>query len=531
MQITSGLISCDPEVDASLVTGNESVDWSQVTIGSLLIVAGVEYSITAVNPTLRTLRISPNWVGDAVVSVSYVIARDFTAVLQLPLINPGDLEVPTLISRAMRTLDGLGQDLGGDPTVSDFVISQNAHGFKIGNVLRFNGSVWSLATSVNASTSLALGIVSKVVDAGVFWLRSIGQVGSALLPIAGISLSAGQVYYLREVPTAVSDYYVNVCTGDLADTGPLKVPVMQAINANTAFILNLARALTDEFGTGSPGVVPAPPTNDGSHVLYDNGWGAVGGISLASIRAKHLDGTIPWSPAARAGQIDWDNFLARSGETPIHAFIRDLHLRMQDIEVALSDAAYSRYVFTRREYTSGSWTWVVPPGIRWARVTVLPSEAAFQQAATSIAPLASYGVSFRVGLENVSSLSGTLYTHHAVLTYNGSNPLASVGAPIRDDRLRVVPVISASSSIGPVGVSEFRSRSPYVYSFSISVFRPVSSPYIYYAQFEERSYPSLLPFYFPGQSSVPRGVLSEDYGYQYNGRFASVVIIETGLAI
>ncbi len=58
MQITSGLISCDPEVDSSLVTGSETVDWTQVTIGSLLIVAGVEYVITAVNPTLRTLRIS-----------------------------------------------------------------------------------------------------------------------------------------------------------------------------------------------------------------------------------------------------------------------------------------------------------------------------------------------------------------------------------------------------------------------------------------------------------------------------------------
>lgn len=535
MQISSGLISCDPGVDNSLITGNVSVDWTQVTVNSLLIVSGITYVITDVNAGAKTLRISPAWVGAAVSSVAYTIVRDFTLNMSLPLLNPGDLEAAAIYTRAMKILDGVTSAVSTDPNVSDQVIAKTGHGFKVGNVLYINGSNWTLATSVIAATNPIVGVVSKVVDANTFWLRSTGIVGSSLLPFFGISLSAGQIYYLRETPTAVSDGYVNICTGLLADAGSLLVPVLQAETTDRAYILTLAQVTTNVFGANKPGLVPNPGTPSGK-ILSDGGFINPSGLTDNTIRARHLDPAVPWVTAL-AGDLDWDNFEAQASNTPLHAFIMDLQTRVKAIETLLLAGSYARSVFTRKSHSGGTWSWTVPAGVKWAQVTVLCGEAygcteqtvRYPTQATANRIPIGQGARFRLSLEGITTLSGTIGPYKTVLNYNSVVNICRVGY----DASSLTSWWKSPAS--PLLV-------PFEFNIQIGA-RPESSPFAYSPELTRISVP-LVSFHFPDRTSA--GVASSSYpdlpglsstsGYfmmdsSHPGHFSGAVVIETGVLV
>lgn len=532
MQITSGLISCDPEIDPSLIEGDSSVDWTQVTIGSLLIVNGVSYGITSVNSVDRLLRISPNWVGAAVSSVNYVIVRDFTLNMQLPLLNPGDLEAAAIFSRAMRVLDGLANLVAGDPSISDYLLMQTAHGFIPGNVIRINGSAYELANSSSTVASNAIGVVSSVVDANSFYIRSVGPLtGINIAGGAGIDLVAGQMYYLRLTPTVVSGKTINICTGDSIDAGSLLVPVFQANTTSSAFILGMAQASTNVFGANKAGLVPDPGASLTGRILYDTGWGSPTGLVNNTILARHLDPTIPWVTDL-AGDLDWSNFAARASDTPIHAFITDLQTRLKTAETKLSSGTYTRKVFTRRSDSSGTWNWAVPPGVQWARVTVISGECiplgtGFyytppRGVPTEIVQPHGHALRFRLSLEGVTALSGTIGPFRTELFYNSSVAICAIGTVASDLTKRAFAIFETPAI--PFDT------------------RPSSSPFVYGVNFE-RFNTTLVSYHFPFMTTAPGAVwnlpvpyTSNPSGYCFvNDRvnppytvFSGAVIIETG---
>ena len=105
-------------------------------------------------------------------------------------------------------------------------ITQNAHGFSVGNVLKLAGASYALAQANNAANALAVGIVTKVVDVNNFYIQYYGY-------STGLTgLAAGTLYYLS--PTS---------PGGLTATAPVTAgqilkPILIADSATSAYWLN-----------------------------------------------------------------------------------------------------------------------------------------------------------------------------------------------------------------------------------------------------------------------------------------------------
>jgi len=102
-------------------------------------------------------------------------------------------------------------------------ITQSAHGFVVGNLLSFSGSIYEIANTSSLSRANIVGIVSEVVSSNSFTLITTGFV-------TGLSgLTAGQIYYLTTVSGTL--------TTTIPTTGLLK-PAFVAISANEVFLIN-----------------------------------------------------------------------------------------------------------------------------------------------------------------------------------------------------------------------------------------------------------------------------------------------------
>ena len=77
---------------------------------------------------------------------------------------------------------------GGGGSTSD--ITQSSHGFAVKDAIRHNGSSWVKAQA-NATTTLALGIVTKVADTNTFTIAQSGR-----FELSSHGLTVGQWYYL-----------------------------------------------------------------------------------------------------------------------------------------------------------------------------------------------------------------------------------------------------------------------------------------------------------------------------------------------
>lgn len=100
--------TCTVTNGSATVTG-VGTSWStEVQAGHLFVVQGtsVVYQVAAVNSNSQ-LQLSANYAGTTQGGASYVIARDFTPINNIPIINKGDLETAALLTRAMQIIDGL----------------------------------------------------------------------------------------------------------------------------------------------------------------------------------------------------------------------------------------------------------------------------------------------------------------------------------------------------------------------------------------------------------------------------------------
>lgn len=100
-------------------------------------------------------------------------------------------------SSRWRIIGGSGSGGGsGEAVVKEH--TQTAHGFSVGNVVRFDGTDWVLSDASADATSEVFGIVSTVVDANTFQLTSSGY-------ISGLSgLTAGAAHFLSETAGAIT---------------------------------------------------------------------------------------------------------------------------------------------------------------------------------------------------------------------------------------------------------------------------------------------------------------------------------------
>lgn len=100
--------SCTVTNGSQTVTGVGTLWTGNVQAGHLFVVQGtnVVYQVAAVNSNTQ-LTLNANYAGTTASGASYVIARDFTPLNNIPLINKGDLETAALFTRAMQIIDGL----------------------------------------------------------------------------------------------------------------------------------------------------------------------------------------------------------------------------------------------------------------------------------------------------------------------------------------------------------------------------------------------------------------------------------------
>jgi hypothetical protein len=118
MQIQAGLATVTN--GSATVVGNASTDWTEALValqyGSpayfcLVGVAEVPRQITAVAPPATSasgqweLTLVAPWSDETQENVSYIIHKDFTVNLQLPIVSANDRQVPQLLSRAFEILD------------------------------------------------------------------------------------------------------------------------------------------------------------------------------------------------------------------------------------------------------------------------------------------------------------------------------------------------------------------------------------------------------------------------------------------
>ncbi len=105
-------------------------------------------------------------------------------------------------------------------------ITQNGHGFIVGNVIYFNGLLYAKAKADSAVDAEVIGIVTQVTDVNTFQLTT----GGSVTVLAG--LVPGSVYFLSDVSA-----------GALTVTAPTTIgyinkPLLIAVSATSGFFFN-----------------------------------------------------------------------------------------------------------------------------------------------------------------------------------------------------------------------------------------------------------------------------------------------------
>lgn len=122
-----------------------------------------------------------------------------------------------VMERAMRSVKTAQQD----PTRG--VLSQSAHGFAIGSVVRHNGTSWIKSQADAAANAIVFGVVSAVPSPDIFVLATCGF-------IAGLSsLTSGSVHYL-------SASSAGAVTTTTTNAKPI-IPVLFAYSTTEAIML------------------------------------------------------------------------------------------------------------------------------------------------------------------------------------------------------------------------------------------------------------------------------------------------------
>lgn len=105
-QITSGTVTV--ETANATVIGANTIWSGNVSTGDIFIVVGdtVSYEVGSVTSNTE-LQLTAPYAGANANGESYVVARDFTPLNNIPYINKGDVETALILKRALMLIDGL----------------------------------------------------------------------------------------------------------------------------------------------------------------------------------------------------------------------------------------------------------------------------------------------------------------------------------------------------------------------------------------------------------------------------------------
>ena len=129
---------------------------------------------------------------------------------------------------------------GGGGSTSD--ITQSSHGFAVKDAIRHNGSAWVKAQA-NASSTLALGIVTAVADSNNFTIAQSGR-----FELSSHGLTVGQWYYLSAA-----------AAGGLVTTEPaISQPIIYVESASFVYVYQYRP--TNLLINGTSAIVPGDNT-------------------------------------------------------------------------------------------------------------------------------------------------------------------------------------------------------------------------------------------------------------------------------
>ena len=129
---------------------------------------------------------------------------------------------------------------GGGGSTSD--ITQSSHGFAVKDAIRHNGSSWVKAQA-NATTTLALGIVTAVADSNNFTVAQSGR-----FELSSHGLTVGQWYYLSAA-----------AAGGLVTTEPtISQPIVYVESASFIYVYQYRP--TNLLVNGTSSIVPGDNT-------------------------------------------------------------------------------------------------------------------------------------------------------------------------------------------------------------------------------------------------------------------------------
>jgi len=199
-------------------------------------------SIVRISATVETINGAAGGVDGKIVAINNATASPVTVThdsgsasagdrFSLPddanqTIKPGDTKAYFYDSSASRwkPYGGGGGGDGGSGEAVEKEITQNSHGFSVGNVLYLNGATYALADSDADATSDVIGIVSAVADTNTFTLTTVGHV-------TGLSgLTAGSTYFLSGTAGALTD------TAPTAN-GTVNKPVLIADTTTSGYVI------------------------------------------------------------------------------------------------------------------------------------------------------------------------------------------------------------------------------------------------------------------------------------------------------
>ena len=129
---------------------------------------------------------------------------------------------------------------GGGGSTSD--ITQSSHGFAVKDAIRHNGSSWVKAQA-NATTTLALGIVTAVADSNNFTIAQSGR-----FELSSHGLTVGQWYYLS-----------SAAAGGLVTTEPdISQPIVYVESASFIYVYQYRP--TNLLINGTSSIIPGDNT-------------------------------------------------------------------------------------------------------------------------------------------------------------------------------------------------------------------------------------------------------------------------------
>ena len=157
---------------------------------------------------------------------------------------------------------------GGGGSTSD--ITQSSHGFAVKDAIRHNGSSWVKAQA-NATTTLALGIVTAVADSNNFTIAQSGR-----FELSSHGLTVGQWYYLS-----------SAAAGGLVTTEPaISQPIVYVESASFIYVYQYrpTNLLINSDGlTPGDNTVTSAKIVDGTIVADDLATNAVTTIKITDL--------------------------------------------------------------------------------------------------------------------------------------------------------------------------------------------------------------------------------------------------------